>query len=186
MDKQSICPVCLSYFISSRRKYCTNSCKWKAHKPNPEKRKATLRRYYEKNKAKMLKANIKWLKANRDKANLAQQNYYKRHREEIIARVSTPEARAKINARRKEWKKSNPEKVCVMNAKQHNRIKFDGVRNSILERDEHICQDCLTRNVQISVHHIDHSGQTEKPNNSPENLVALCRSCHRKRHLNQK
>ena len=32
------------------------------------------------------------------------------------------------------------------------------------------------------VHHLDGTGETEEPNHVPENLVTLCKPCHRNAH----
>lgn len=52
------------------------------------------------------------------------------------------------------------------------------LRSQIRERDGFICQECHQVEEQLryplSVHHIDY----DKENNSPENLISLCKSCH--------
>lgn len=58
-------------------------------------------------------------------------------------------------------------------------IEFnDELKNQIRERDNHTCQECHYTEEQLGctldVHHIDY----DKTNNSPENLISLCRSCH--------
>ena len=71
----------------------------------------------------------------------------------------------------------------------HNRAndlrRFTGQRNAVLQRDQGRCQDC-GGHEDLMVHHKDgsgHHGPLKKPcNNHPSNLVALCRSCHTKRH----
>ena len=56
----------------------------------------------------------------------------------------------------------------------------DELKRQIRARDNHTCQECLRTEEQLycalDVHHIDY----DKRNNSPENLIALCRSCHAK------
>lgn len=48
----------------------------------------------------------------------------------------------------------------------------------IRERDEHACRIC-GRQTKLMVHHIDGNGHaSETPNNSPDNLITLCRGCH--------
>lgn len=186
METKPICPVCNLRFPTPKRKrkYCSNPCRVAARpKRDPEKANAKRRRYYLKNKEKILKRNVKWLKANRDKANESQRNYYWRNRDLIRHKRLSEDLILKARETAKEWKKLNPDKVSANNARQHDRMKFSGMRKYILERDEKTCQDCMAQDIQISVHHIDWSGQTENPNNHPDNLVSLCRSCHRKRHL---
>lgn len=57
------------------------------------------------------------------------------------------------------------------------------VATSIRRRDGWCCQDCSAtfpkRSGQLHVHHIDR----DTMNSDPTNLVALCNSCHMKRHL---
>ena len=52
------------------------------------------------------------------------------------------------------------------------------LKSQIRARDNHTCQECNQTEEQIGraldVHHIDY----DKKNNSPENLISLCRSCH--------
>ena len=57
------------------------------------------------------------------------------------------------------------------------------LKQSILERDNHICQDpnCSLENHKLAVHHIDYN----KKNNNPENLITLCNSCHSKSNFNR-
>lgn len=54
----------------------------------------------------------------------------------------------------------------------------DELKSQIRDRDNHTCQECHYTEEQLGraldVHHIDYN----KTNNSPENLISLCRSCH--------
>ena len=63
------------------------------------------------------------------------------------------------------------------------------VRDNVMQRDAWLCQDCLKRgryNPAEEVHHI----RELTPDNitdpsitlNPDNLVSLCRECHRQRH----
>lgn len=63
----------------------------------------------------------------------------------------------------------------------HDKIYFSGNKKHVLDRDNHTCVNC-GKTKGLVVHHKDHSGQTEKPNNDMANLVTLCRSCHMKEH----
>ena len=56
--------------------------------------------------------------------------------------------------------------------------EFKQIRKFILERDNYACQDpnCEHKTGILDCHHIDYN----KKNNSLENLVTLCRSCHTK------
>ena len=53
-------------------------------------------------------------------------------------------------------------------------IGFDAVRELIRNRDDNKCQICDSKN-NIQVHHIDFDNN----NQNPQNLVSLCRTCHR-------
>jgi hypothetical protein len=54
---------------------------------------------------------------------------------------------------------------------------FTNIRNSILKRDNHTCQHCEAK--AIEVHHIDR----DKTNNDPMNLVSVCKSSHTLAHI---
>lgn len=56
--------------------------------------------------------------------------------------------------------------------------EFFDTRESILERDNYQCQypNCTHTSNILDCHHIDY----DKKNNSPENLITLCRKCHTK------
>jgi 5-methylcytosine-specific restriction endonuclease McrA len=52
----------------------------------------------------------------------------------------------------------------------------------VLKRDDYTCADCGNRvenisNGNIVAHHLDYTSD------EPENLITLCASCHRKRHM---
>jgi len=54
------------------------------------------------------------------------------------------------------------------------------LRDLILERDNHECQHCGTT-AALVIHHIVE--WKDSRDNSPSNLITLCRSCHSKVHL---
>jgi hypothetical protein len=99
----------------------------------------------------------------------------------------------KENERSKEWYARNKEyrKEYTRRYRQSKRVlfkwykdfeRFGGIKETILERDNHKCIGCfgLTR---LDIHHIDGSGKTKSnpkriSNNNPNNLVTLCWSCH--------
>jgi 5-methylcytosine-specific restriction endonuclease McrA len=58
-----------------------------------------------------------------------------------------------------------------------NKIRFSGKKYEILIRDNYECQICGNKS-QLVIHHKDHSGKEDEPNNDSDNLVTLCRKCH--------
>ena len=64
---------------------------------------------------------------------------------------------------------------------QGQQLGFWNVREYVLFRDGHVCQNCKgkTKDSVLNVHHIE-SRQTG--GNSPDNLVTLCETCHNKFH----
>lgn len=52
------------------------------------------------------------------------------------------------------------------------------LRSSIRKSYDCECQVCRKKSRSLDVHHIDEN----KSNNNPENLIPVCRSCHRKVH----
>ena len=54
----------------------------------------------------------------------------------------------------------------------------DSLKEAIRERDNYICQICLSpqeeQNRKLHIHHIDY----DKTNCNPDNLISLCHSCH--------
>jgi 5-methylcytosine-specific restriction endonuclease McrA len=57
---------------------------------------------------------------------------------------------------------------------------FQLLRNSILRRDGWQCQSCGSR-MGLEVHHI--TPRSKLGDDVEENLIALCRECHRRIHL---
>lgn len=62
-----------------------------------------------------------------------------------------------------------------MSARHH---KF---RNTMLERDNHQCTECLT-NDDLTIHHIKHKCDYPELKNNINNVITLCRTCHDKEH----
>ena len=62
-----------------------------------------------------------------------------------------------------------------------------GSREEVLIRDGGRCRLCGdtkdTRPRNIMVHHVDGSGQTKERNHNLDNLIILCKACHRHVHL---
>ncbi len=101
--------------------------------------------------------------------------WYARHRAEVIARSA-------------KWNKTNRDKRKVISQKDNDKRKdvkikwhrdryFGGLYEVVMERDNHQCTNCGTEE-KIMIHHIDQ----DKRNNTLENLIVLCISCHPKIH----
>jgi hypothetical protein len=67
------------------------------------------------------------------------------------------------------------------NVRSKDDMRFGGNRKFVLERDHYKCVICGNVNG-INVHHKDESGNSERPNNEPDNLITLCNACHIKMH----
>ena len=58
---------------------------------------------------------------------------------------------------------------------------FANTKAFVLNRDKYTCQHCKTKQGTLEVHHIvfrSNGGSDE-----PDNLITLCRNCHRELHL---
>lgn len=94
--------------------------------------------------------------------------------------------RDKIRANVKRWVKNNPNKRKQVIRTNHDRQRFGGLQQQVLERDNFECQHCGINNLQhitifgkyLSVHHIDGNPK----NNQMSNFITLCASCHVKEH----
>ena len=75
-------------------------------------------------------------------------------------------------------------KLCQRNPStqiSHDLKRFGGNRELALRRDGYKCVMC-GRIDGVNVHHKDDSGNSENPNNDPDNLISLCDACHMKTH----
>ena len=62
-------------------------------------------------------------------------------------------------------------------------LEFNGsLKERIKKRDNYTCQVCGAVQVRFATHHVDYN----KKNNSEENLVCLCNSCHGKTNFNRR
>ena len=95
-------------------------------------------------------------------------DYRKRNPEKV--RLWSRNARKKFPERRREYA-----------SRAHDKSYFGGLRRKVLERDNFACTDCGKEypTFRIAVHHRD----TNKKNNTMENLITLCCSCHAKAHV---
>lgn len=82
----------------------------------------------------------------------------------------------------REYRKQNKELFTWY----HNRKRYDGLRNLILEKDNNTCAVCFEKN-RLHIHHIDgKSYHLGIPNNDFKNLIVLCPTHHHKLHWWQK
>lgn len=89
--------------------------------------------------------------------------------------------REKVNRWRRESYQRHKNTKAETDAKYKDKLRFSGNRVNTLERDKYTCQMCETKESLI-VHHIDKTGQADNPNNNLDNLLTLCKSCHRRIH----
>ena len=73
--------------------------------------------------------------------------------------------------------------------KLYSSAAWKNVRGYVYIRDQYLCQDCLKNGIYKpaeEVHHIieltPENGDDPNIAVNPENLVSLCRECHRARH----
>jgi len=56
------------------------------------------------------------------------------------------------------------------------------IRERILERDEYLCQQCLSEGISVTANTVDHiKAKTHGGDDSDSNLQSLCRPCHGKK-----
>ena len=82
---------------------------------------------------------------------------------------------------KRKYAKENQEKF----RKLRNELRFGGNREKTLIRDMYTCQMCgkTHHEVVLDVHHKDKTGRNKKyHNNSLDNLITYCHSCHTKQH----
>jgi len=70
--------------------------------------------------------------------------------------------------------------------------QWQHTREYVMKRDNYLCQDCLAKGIQTpaeEVHHIieltPENIDDQSISLNPDNLVSLCRECHRARHDHQ-
>ena len=100
----------------------------------------------------------------------------KKHSEDMTGRTHSEKSKAKIGAA--QTGEDNHNWLGGISFEPYPPKFNDRLKRQIRERDNHTCQECLCTEEQLGraldVHHIDY----DKKNNCPENLIALCQSCH--------
>lgn len=127
--------------------------------------------YYLKNKEKLSTKRKERYRQNRDKEILGMKKWYGKNKDK--RKVYTKKYRVEKRKLFEEYK---------------NFYRFGGQKNIVLERDKYTCQSC-GNSKKLIIHHIDGSGarrerkiDIQKTNNSLENLITLCESCHFRLH----
>jgi 5-methylcytosine-specific restriction endonuclease McrA len=88
-----------------------------------------------------------------------------------------------LESKRRE-KEKHYETYIIRGREYRDKIMFGGNRKKAMQRDNFECQHCRKGypEVTLCVHHIDHSGTSETPNQELDNLQTLCRACHARIH----
>lgn len=60
---------------------------------------------------------------------------------------------------------------------------WKSLREFVLERDNYTCRDCCLCLMPFALHAHHVKEQWDGGADTPDNLIALCPACHRKRHL---
>ena len=101
-----------------------------------------------------------------------------------LGKKHTPEARKKMSdARRGKYGGENHPNWQGGKSFEPYGLEFNGsLKERIKKRDNYTCQVCGAVQVRFATHHVDYN----KKNNSEENLVCLCNSCHGKTNFNRR
>ncbi len=101
--------------------------------------------------------------------------YYSDLKQRMIGRKMSTKARSKISGKNHyNWKGGR----SLINRKRFKNAEWDAIKKQVYSRDNRTCQKCGKNCLwmDISCHHI--KPWRESKDNSLENLVTLCRSCH--------
>lgn len=171
------CPYCKQIFMPKHRNdqiYCSEKCRekarWERIKPLSVERDC-------------LNCGIAFMPENARQKYCSKQcwkeKYYSDNGERIRERTRKYRLnnleREKENNRR--YREANKEQCKQRDLKYHDITCFGGNRQVALERDGYKCVICGATK-ELIVHHKDETGQTEKPNNTLENLMTVCKACH--------
>lgn len=125
----------------------------KMNKDAKERKRECNRRWYRKNKTRLLKRFKLWRIKNKERAN-------------ELSRI---------------WSKRNKKRKREISLRSAEIKRLGRLASEIKKELGEFCANCGTV-FQLCVHHIDLSGQSKKPNNSIVNLMVLCRACHCRLH----
>lgn len=161
-----LCEFCHKEFIvtiSSKRRFCCNSCASQSNAP--------IQRKYVK------KAPVEKQCKYCQRKYLFKVGKYKEHQGKKFCSID-----CKIKAQLGKWAgKNNPNFIDGREGKsKHYRGEnWKEIRKNIYRRDNYKCQECGKKcRKDINCHHIIPYYETQ--NNLPENLITLCASCHSK------
>lgn len=143
-------------------------------KANPEKRQATLARYYERNKAAVLARNKAWLKANPKWA-------------EEWNRISNGRRRSKVSAWHAAFRKENPDVMRDRESTQRARKRGAGGRHTAAEIKKLFSLQggkCAACRCDLSGgYHRDHIiPLADGGDNAIRNIQLLCPKCNMQKH----
>ena len=99
--------------------------------------------------------------------------YGKKHTEETRKKIKSSHKKNKNLAGSK-----NPAWLGGKSFEKYGLDWTDTLKESIRQRDNYCCKLCNKKQIgqiKFDVHHIDYN----KQNHNPENLITLCKSCHR-------
>lgn len=88
-----------------------------------------------------------------------------------------------VNIYKQQEKTIDPDKE-IFNYTKYQYMKselWQRKRKTVLERDNYTCRACGISGVPLDVHHL--KGYDKIPNESPNNLVSLCKECHELHHI---
>lgn len=171
----SICNICNKSFVAKRpgAKYCSEKCRT---------RQETIQRTLKR------RSNLEVVKRNCLVCNSEFfPSVYRKDQTYCSPKCLSKamNTRAVETGRKKEQYYKHKEQYAALKSKTDlaykDEIRFSGNKKSVLERDGHKCTQC-GYDEGLIVHHIDHSGSSENPNNEMSNLTTLCRSCHMRHH----
>ncbi len=97
------------------------------------------------------------------------------------------ENKERLKKQKREWYKRNKDKLIQYRKEHNNLIRFGGMKDIVLERDNWQCVKCGMNQEQhiivfgrsLTIDHIDGRGRNSYiKNNSLDNLQTLCLRCH--------
>jgi len=172
----SVCKECQraaskEYWARNGHKYAKGGEKEREHKPETPQDVATRKRYVE---------------ANRERLNARQRQYYADHREQRKQYYDAN--RNTILARRRAYVKANIEQLTAKSYEYAERYPerieaAKAVRDAIKRKQIKPAKKCKCADCGQKAEHLHHESY------APEkwlDVVPLCRSCHRKRHIMSK